>query len=71
MATKNSNIRIVKTNCSIKIEEECNKLLKQGYKLWGEMKIDYNEDSNCFIYHQLLSYDKELNQRINNIQNNY
>ena len=30
------------------------------------MKIDYNEEDKTYVYHQLLSYDKLLNQRLKN-----
>ena len=60
MSTMNSNIKLIKATCCTKIERDCNRLISQGYKLWGEMKIDYNKDEKCYIYHQLLSFDKSL-----------
>lgn len=65
MSTKNSNIRIIKSNSIDDMEIKINNLLKIGYKLWGEMKIDFDKTTNSYVYHQLLSFDKSIYQKQN------
>ncbi len=65
MSSINSNVKIIKSSDIEIMELEINKLLKQGYKLWGEMKIDFDRSTKKYDYHQMLYFDKLIYLRQN------